>query len=163
MRYYPKRKPSHSSDCFSKAKRSWVMSRIQGKGNEGTEGRLARLMRAEGIRGWRRHLPIPGRPDFSFRRQKVAVFVDGCFWHGCPRCFRLPKQNRAFWKAKIEGNRKRDRSVNGRLRRLGWKVLRIWECQLKDSERVVGRVAEAIGCRPKRCVVAGDESRPIKY
>jgi len=147
MRYYPKRKPSHSSDCFSKAKRSWVMSRIQGKGNEGTEGRLARLMRAEGIRGWRRHLPIPGRPDFSFRRRKVAVFVDGCFWHGCPRCFRLPKQNRAFWKAKIEGNRKRDRSVNVRLRRLGWKVVRIRECKLKKPERVVGRVAEAIGYR----------------
>jgi len=152
-----------STDIFSRSKRSDVMSRIRGKGNEKTELRLARLMRAAGIGGWRRHLPIPGRPDFSFRRQKVAVFVDGCFWHGCPWCFRLPKQNRAFWKAKIEGNRKRDRSVNGRLRRLGWKVVRIKECQLKDSERVVGRVAEAICCRPKRCVVAGDESRSIKY
>jgi len=128
------------------------MSRIRGKGNEKTELRLARLMRAASIGGWRRHSPIPGRPDFSFRRQKVAVFVDGCFWHGCPRCFRLPKQNRAFWKAKIEGNRKRDRSVNGRLRRLGWKVLRIRECQLKKPERVVGRVAEAIGCRLQRAV-----------
>jgi len=135
------------ADIWSLKKRSEVMSRIRGKGNEKTEVRLARLMRAEGIRGWRRHLPIPGRPDFSFRRQKVAVFVDGCFWHGCPRCFRLPKQNRAFWRAKIEGNRKRDRSVNVRLRRLGWKVLRIRECQLKNPERVVGRVAEAIGHR----------------
>jgi DNA mismatch endonuclease (patch repair protein) len=123
------------------------MSRIRGRGNEKTEVRLAKFMRAKGIRGWRRHLPIPGRPDFSFRRQKVAVFVDGCFWHGCPRCFRLPGQNRAFWKKKIEGNRKRDRSVNGRLRRLGWKVVRIKECQLKKPERVVGRVAEAIGWR----------------
>jgi DNA mismatch endonuclease (patch repair protein) len=132
-------------DTFSKTKRSGVMSRIRGRGNEKTELRLAKFMRAKGIRGWRRHLPIPGRPDFSFRRQKVAVFVDGCFWHGCPRCFRLPRQNRAFWKAKIEGNRKRDRSVNGRLRRLGWKVVRIKECQLKKPERVVGRVAEALG------------------
>jgi len=123
------------------------MSRIRGKGNEKTELLLARLMRAAGIGGWRRHLPIPGRPDFSFRRQKVAVFVDGCFWHGCPRCFQLPKQNRAFWRAKIEGNRKRDRSVNVRLRRLGWKVVRIKECQLKKPEWVVGRVAEAIGYR----------------
>lgn len=71
--------------------------------------------------------------------------VDGCFWHGCPRCFRLPKQNKAFWKAKIEGNRKRDRSVSGRLRRLGWKVLRIRECQLKHSDRVVLRVKSALG------------------
>jgi DNA mismatch endonuclease (patch repair protein) len=135
------------ADIWTKNKRSEVMSRIRGRGNEKTEVRLAKLMRVEGIRCWRRHLPIPGRPDFSFRRQKVAVFVDGCFWHGCPRCFRLPKQNRAFWKAKIEGNRKRDRSVNGRLRRLGWKVVRIKECQLKKPERVIGRVAEAIGWR----------------
>jgi DNA mismatch endonuclease (patch repair protein) len=108
------------------------MSRIRGMGNEETEVRLAKLMRMVGIKGWRRHLPILGRPDFSFQRQKVAVFVDGCFWHGCPRCFRLPKQNRSFWKAKIEGNRRRDRLVNGRLRRLGWKVIRIRECQLKN-------------------------------
>jgi DNA mismatch endonuclease (patch repair protein) len=101
------------------------MSRIRGKGNEKTEVRLAKIMRKIGIRGWRRHLPIPGKPDFSFRKQKVAVFVDGCFWHGCPRCFRLPKQNRAFWKAKIEGNRRRDRSVNGRQRRMGWEVIRV--------------------------------------
>lgn len=131
------------ADIWSKKKRSEVMSRIRGMGNERTELRLARLMRAEGIRGWRRHLPIPGRPDFSFRRQKVAVFVDGCFWHGCPRCFRLPKQNRAFWKEKIEGNRKRDRSVNGRLRRLGWKVVRIRECQLKKTKGVVVALAKA--------------------
>ena len=133
------------TDIWSKSKRSEVMSRIRGKGNEKTEIRLAKLMRKAGIMGWRRHLPIPGRPDFAFRKQKVAVFVDGCFWHGCPRCFRLPKQNRAFWKAKIEGNRRRDRSVNGRLRRLGWKVIRIRECRLKHADRIVARIRQAIG------------------
>lgn len=132
------------ADVHSAAVRSFNMSRIRCKGNEKTELRLARFLRAECIRGWRRHLPIPGRPDFSFRRQKVAVFVDGCFWHGCPRCFRLPKQNQVFWKAKIEGNRKRDRSVNGRLRRLGWNVIRIRECQLKHADRVVLRIKSAI-------------------
>ena len=132
------------SDIWLKNKRSEVMSRIRGRGNEKTELRLARLMRAGVIRGWRRHLPIPGRPDFSFRRQKVAVFVDGCFWHGCPRCFRLPKQNRAFWKAKIEGNRKRDRSVNGRLRRLGWKVIRIRECQLIQEKTVMRKIVKEL-------------------
>jgi DNA mismatch endonuclease (patch repair protein) len=128
---------------FGGLTRSEIMSRIRGKGNEKTELRLARFLRAEGVSGWRRHLMIPGRPDFSFPRQKVAVFVDGCFWHGCPKCFRLPKQNRAFWKAKIEGNRKRDRSVNGRLRRLGWHVLRIWECQLGKSGRIVDRIRKS--------------------
>jgi len=144
-------------------KHSSRMKKILAKFNKTTEEELKRTFIKHSIKGWKRHLPIPGRPDFSFRKHKVAVFVDGCFWHGCPRCFRLPKQNRAFWKAKIEGNRKRDRSVNGRLRRLGWKVLRIRECQLKKPERVVGRVAEAIGYRPKRCVVEGDGSRSIKY
>ena len=129
----------------SLAYRSWVMSRIRGKGNEKTEVRLAKLLRREGIRGWRRHLPVPGRPDFAFRKQKVAIFVDGCFWHGCPRCFRLPKQNRAFWKAKIEGNRRRDRTVNGRLRRLGWKVIRIRECRLKHSDRIVAKIRQVVG------------------
>jgi DNA mismatch endonuclease, patch repair protein len=120
------------------------MSRIRGRGNEKTEVRLAKQLRGDGISGWRRHLPIPGRPDFSFRKQKVAVFVDGCFWHGCPKCFQLPKQNRAFWKAKIQGNQRRDRSVNTRLRRLGWKVIRIKECQLKHSDRVVVRIKKVL-------------------
>jgi len=120
------------------------MSRIRGKGNEETELRLARLMRKVGIRSWRRHLPIPGRPDFSFRKQKVAVFVDGCFWHGCPRCFQLPKHNRAFWRAKIEGNRKRDRSVDAKLRRLGWKVSRIRECALKHENKVLERIRKTL-------------------
>jgi len=127
-------------DIFSKQKRSLVMSRIRGKGNEMTEVRLARLLRNTGMSGWRRHLPITGRPDFAFRKQKVAVFVDGCFWHGCPLCFSLPKQNRAFWRAKIQTNRRRDRSVNGRLRRLGWKVVRIRECQLKNSAAVLAKI-----------------------
>jgi DNA mismatch endonuclease, patch repair protein len=133
------------ADVHTADMRSFNMSRIRGKGNEKTELRLARLMRAEGISGWRRHLPIPGRPDFSFRKQEVAVFVDGCFWHGCPRCFRLPKQNGTFWKAKIEGNRRRDRSVNTRLRRLGWKVIRIRECQLKHFGRVVSKIRLTMG------------------
>jgi len=133
------------TDIFSKQKRSEVMSKILGKGNEKTEVRLARLMRAGDIRGWRRHLPILGKPDFAFRKQKLAIFVDGCFWHGCPRCFRLPKQNRAFWKVKIEGNKKRDRLVNGRLRRLGWKVIRIRECQLGKADNVLVKVKNALG------------------
>ena len=132
-------------DVHTTEVRSFNMSRIRGKGNKKTEVRLAGLLRKAGISGWRRHLPIPGRPDFSFCQQKVAVFVDGCFWHGCPKCFRLPKHNRAFWKAKIEGNRRRDRSVNERLRRLGWKVIRIRECQLKHSDRVVSNIRLTMG------------------
>ena len=131
-------------DIFTRKKRSWIMSRIRGSGNEKTEVRLARLLRGDGISGWRRHLPIPGRPDFAFRKQKVAVFVDGCFWHGCPKCFRLPKQNRAFWKSKIERNRKRDLLVNGRLRSLGWKVVRIRECSLDQKNKVLEKIKKRL-------------------
>lgn len=131
-------------DVYSKSMRSKIMSRIKGRGNEKTEGRLARLMRAESIKGWRRHLPILGRPDFAFQNQKLAIFVDGCFWHGCPKCFQLPKQNRVFWKAKIEGNRKRDRSVNGRLRSLGWKVVRIKECSLDQKNNVLEKIKKRL-------------------
>jgi DNA mismatch endonuclease (patch repair protein) len=119
------------------------MSRIRGKGNRETEVRLAKMMRVQGINGWRRHLPLIGRPDFSFKKQRLAVFVDGCFWHGCPMCFRLPKQNRAFWRAKIDKNRRRDRSVNRQLRKMKWRVLRIRECQLKKP-KILARVRVAL-------------------
>jgi DNA mismatch endonuclease (patch repair protein) len=128
-------------DVFSKAKRSQVMSRIRSHGNKDTELLLARLMRAEGITGWRRHLRLRAstaagreiirvRPDFVFRAQRVAVFVDGCFWHGCPRHCRMPGGNAAYWRKKIRGNQARDARVTRALRRAGWKVLRIWECAL---------------------------------
>jgi DNA mismatch endonuclease (patch repair protein) len=138
-------KASRIKYLLPSAEKSAAMRAVHSFGNITTEKALESIFRKNQIKGWKAQVEIPGRPDFSFRKQKVAVFVDGCFWHGCPRCFRLPRQNRAFWKAKIEGNRKRDRSVNERLRRLGWKVVRIRECQLKKPERVVGRVAEAIG------------------
>lgn len=126
-----------------------IMRAVRPKNNLTTERRLASLFKQKRITLWRRHLPIPGRPDFSFLKQRVAVFVDGCFWHGCPKCFRLPKQNRAFWQMKIEGNRKRDRAVNGRLRRLGWKVLRIRECQLKKPEAPILKIAGILNSEPK--------------
>ncbi len=120
-------------DVFTKAKRSEVMSRIRGKGNKDTELALAKLFRANGITGWRRHYPVVGRPDFAFPKHKLAVFVDGCFWHGCPRHGVKPKGNSAFWEAKLEANKARDRKVNRLLRSLGWKVVRIWEHELRHS------------------------------
>jgi DNA mismatch endonuclease (patch repair protein) len=117
-------------DVFSKAKRSEVMSKIRGKGNKATEIALAKLFRANGITGWRRHYPIIGRPDFAFPKQKLAVFVDGCFWHGCPKHGAQPKSNKEFWESKLASNKARDRRVNRMLRNKGWHVLRIWEHEL---------------------------------
>ena len=135
------------ADVFTKAKRSAVMSLIRSRGNRATELRLVALMREYGITGWRRNAPVFGKPDFVFRAAKIAVFVDGCFWHGCPRHGRMPAGNRAFWKAKLERNVARDRKVRRTLRKAGWRVLRVWECALanKRSARTVTRIARALG------------------
>lgn len=148
-------------DVFTKAKRSDVMSRIRSRGNAATELALVRVFRANGITGWRRHLKLrvgelrvesrkqahssgrvasqPStfnsqlavRPDFVFPRLKLAVFVDGCFWHACPLHATKPKGNAAFWRRKFAANIARDRCVNRALRKAGWRVLRIWEHTLR--------------------------------
>jgi DNA mismatch endonuclease (patch repair protein) len=132
------------SDVFTKAKRSDVMSRIRGRGNKDTELALVKLFRDHRITGWRRHQPLFGKPDFIFRKERLAVFVDGCFWHGCPRCYIRPKSNRKFWDTKIARNRVRDRQVNRELKASGWRVLRIWEHQLRRPNLVVRRIASAL-------------------
>lgn len=134
------------ADVFTKSKRSEVMSLIRGTGNKGTEHALLILLRSAGLTGWRRHLPLPGKPDFAFPKHKVAVFVDGCFWHGCPKCYTRPKTNRAFWDKKREDNMARDRRVTRELRQRGWRVLRIWEHALKKSPHAcIARVRRARG------------------
>ncbi len=127
-------------DVFTRTKRSEVMSRIRSKGNAKTELRLLAMLRSEGITGWRRHAQLPGNPDFVFRRCRLVIFVDGCFWHGCPRCYRRPASNRRYWDAKVIHNRARDRTVTRELRRAGWNVLRIWEHALKNPKRCLERV-----------------------
>jgi DNA mismatch endonuclease (patch repair protein) len=120
------------------------MSRIRGRGNRETELKLLVLLRRHLITGWRRHLPILGRPDFVFPRQRVAVFVDGCFWHRCPKCSNIPVNNRAFWVKKLEANVARDRFVTRELRRRGWRVLRIWEHSLRRPGQMISRIRTAI-------------------
>jgi len=144
-----------SFDAFTKAKRSEVMSRIRGRGNKETELALARLLHRHGIKGWRRHFEIRKaesgkrkfkvRPDFVFRQMRLALFVDGCFWHGCPKHATKPANNRAFWRRKLSGNKKRDQVVNRTLRRAGWRVVRIWECALaRHPESCVRRILEKL-------------------
>jgi DNA mismatch endonuclease (patch repair protein) len=134
------------ADVFTKAKRSAVMALIRSRGNRATELRLIALMRGHGITGWRRNAPIFGKPDFIFRRERVAVFVDGCFWHGCPRHATRPVNRAAWWAAKLERNAERDRVVTRTLRAAGWTVLRIWECALARSRagRTMSRIARAL-------------------
>ena len=128
------------TDVFTKKKRSEVMAAIRSRDNKETEKSLAALFRKHRIRGWRRHLPLEGKPDFTFPNAELTVFVDGCFWHGCPKHYRLPTSNRVYWKAKIERNRARDRSVTRTLRLNGWKVLRIWQHDLGSEHKVIKRI-----------------------
>lgn len=109
------------------------MAAIRSRGNESTEIRFARLLRALGLTGWRRNQPLFGRPDFVFRAHRVAIFVDGCFWHGCPLHGTVPDQNARFWRDKLRANQKRDRLVDKTLRLGDWVVLRVWEHDLRKS------------------------------
>jgi len=130
------------------------MAAIRSRGNRATELRLIAIFRAQGITGWRRGASLQWKvargklkafrvkPDFVFRKHRLTVFVDGCFWHGCPVHGTQPRQNAKFWREKIARNQARDRLVTRTLRRAGWKVLRIWEHELtrKYERRLLARL-----------------------
>jgi DNA mismatch endonuclease, patch repair protein len=127
-------------DHVTKEVRSKIMAAVHSRGNTTTELPLAKLLWAAGVRGYRKHWPVAGKPDFAWPGRKLAVFVDGCFWHGC-RCKYLPRTNTEFWRKKIETNKRRDRRVAQSLRREGWTVLRIKECVVRRPAtlaRIVG-------------------------
>jgi DNA mismatch endonuclease (patch repair protein) len=113
--------------------RSRNMRAIRSSGNTTTEIRLVTLLRENGLKGWRLHpSDVSGNPDLLFKAGRVAVFVDGCFWHGCPKCGHIPKTNRAYWKAKIARNLSRDTLISRTLRASGFRVVRLRECQLRE-------------------------------
>lgn len=135
---------------FGGLRRSELMARVRGKGNASTELVMRALLRGAELSGWRRHLSLPGKPDFAWRERKVAVFVDGCFWHAHRTCGRnlTPAANKAYWQGKIRRNLSRDRQVNRELRAQGWTVVRIWECTLNRSpEACVSKVHRALRLR----------------
>jgi DNA mismatch endonuclease, patch repair protein len=123
------------ADVFSVEERSRVMARVRSKDTT-PERRLAAALKAAGVRFRRNVASLPGTPDFVFRAYGLVTFVHGCFWHGhlpCGKGAKLPKQNRAFWRAKIERNRTRDRKVARLLRDMGFGVLTVFECSLPKS------------------------------
>lgn len=143
-------------DVFDPAKRSAVMARIRASGNKDTELRMITLFRAAKLSGWRRGAKLFGRPDFVFPKERVAVFVDGCFWHrhtGCTFSY-TPKSRLEFWLPKFDKNVARDRLVTRTLRQSGWRVIRIWECQLASAqcERHLTRLRKALTESPRQGV-----------
>jgi DNA mismatch endonuclease (patch repair protein) len=121
--------------------RSLAMGRVRGKGNRTTEVRLRYALVRAGISGWCMHPKLPGNPDFFFPQKRIAVFVDGCFWHGCPKCGHIPETNEAFWREKFKRNQQRKEKWDRILRREQIRVIHIWECRLrKDLASVLTRI-----------------------
>jgi DNA mismatch endonuclease, patch repair protein len=121
-------------DRVSREARSMIMRLVRGKHGRTTERRVRAILVRYGISGWSMNVKsLDGRPDFVFWKSRLAVFINGCFWHGCNKCGGRPsKTRRKFWTDKIRRNRIRDRSVSTALRRTGWHVLTFWECELKN-------------------------------
>lgn len=134
-------------DVHDKATRSFNMSRIRSR-NTKPETRLRKLLWASSLRGYRVHSSLPGKPDVVFSRKKLAVFVDGCFWHGCPECGdgRTPSSNKRYWNAKRAMNRARDEKRTRQLQEMGWRVVRLWEHRvMKAPHECVAEIAELLG------------------
>lgn len=138
-------------DVMTPPQRSFNMSRIRGK-NTLPETVIRSRLRAVGIRGYRIHSNLPGRPDIVFKGAKLAIFIDGCFWHKCPVDYQEPETRRDFWANKIGGNVSRDREVDKVLKDSGWTVLRIWEHEVRRSpESAIGSIVRCLArARAKR-------------
>lgn len=121
------------TDTFSKKQRSEIMKAVKSKGNKSTEIKLIELFKLHHITGWRRKSNIAGRPDFIFPKDRIAVFADGCFWHGHDCRNVNPSDNAEYWQNKINRNKVRDNAITTQLNQKGWKVVRIWECEIKKG------------------------------
>ena len=128
------------ADTFDKDKRSAIMKSVKSSGNKSTELRLIAFFKANNIKGWRRNYSVKGHPDFVFMDKKIAVFVDGCFWHGHDCRNTRPKQNEDYWNKKRIRNITHDQEVSERFINRGWTVIRIWECELKKKNEAILRV-----------------------
>lgn len=124
------------TDNLSKEKRSKVMSSIRGK-NTKPELIVRRILWSTGLRYRIHDKTIFGKPDISNKKKKLAIFVDGCFWHGCKRCYREPTTNTDFWKQKIQNNKKRRKQVIKFLKREDWKILEFWEHEINGKPEIV--------------------------
>ena len=134
-----------TTDVFSPEKRSAVMRRVKGR-DTAPEMTVRRLLWRLGARYRLHRADLPGRPDIVLASRRLAIFVHGCFWHGhdCARGARVPKANRDYWLAKVGRNRTRDAAARGELERRGWRVVTVWECELKDAAGLEARLRSCL-------------------
>ena len=120
------------------------MKRVKSSGNKSTEIKLIRFFKENHISGWRRNYKVKGHPDFVFLDRKIAVFVDGCFWHGHDCRNTRPSDNSEYWRQKRIRNEEHDRQITKLFESRGWKVIRIWECELmkKNSSILKSKLGE---------------------
>lgn len=135
------------ADTLTKAKRSWLMSRIKGR-NTGPEKTVRRILRARGYKISLNLKRLPGKPDIFLPRHNLAIFVHGCFWHGhnCRKAS-IPKTNSVFWRKKLERNAARDKENRKDLKRMGYRSLVVWECQVGRTSYIIKRVLKALSLR----------------
>jgi DNA mismatch endonuclease (patch repair protein) len=119
------------TDIVSKKQRSKIMQAVKSQGNKTTEIKLIAMLKFQRVSGWRRNYKLSGRPDFVFPKLRIALFADGCFWHGHHCRNVTPANNAEYWREKIKRNKTRDRAITRELRKQGWMVVRIWECEIK--------------------------------
>ena len=122
------------TDTFSTKQRSEIMKAVKSKGNKSTEIKLIEIFKLHHITGWRRNSNLVGHPDFIFPKNRIAVFADGCFWHGHNCRNVTPSENAEYWQNKIKRNKARDKAITKELTAKGWKVVRIWECEIKKGK-----------------------------
>lgn len=120
---------------FTKDDRSKIMRQVKSSGNKSTELKLIQYFKENHITGWRRHYKVKGHPDFIFPQQKIAIFVDGCFWHGHDCRNTRPSDNAEYWEKKRQRNINRDKEITALFEARGWQVIRIWECEFKKKNR----------------------------
>ena len=121
------------ADVFDKQQRSQIMQKVKSRGNKSTELKLILVFRENNISGWRRNYKVKGHPDFVFLEKKIAIFVDGCFWHGHDCRNTTPSDNKEYWDRKRQRNIQHDKEVTAIFEARGWTVIRIWECELKKK------------------------------
>lgn len=132
------------ADVLTKKQRSYNMSQIKSKDTK-PELCLRKILLLSKIKNFRTNYVLPGKPDLVFAKNKLAIFIDGCFWHKCPKCFVKPATRSKFWEEKIKKNVSRDKEINKTIRGLGWKILRFWEHEINmNPGKVVKKIAKKL-------------------
>jgi DNA mismatch endonuclease, patch repair protein len=140
----PRNKRRNSTDIYSKKKRSLIMGAVKGKDNL-LELEFCKKLKRAGLRFSRNVSRLPGKPDVVFKNRELVIFLDGCFWHGCRKHFKLPKSNQIFWQSKIEGNMRRDKQINKFYKDMGWTVLRFWQHNItRNPNKLIDKIQKML-------------------